>query len=295
MKRVLITGANSYIGTNVESWLKRTPNQFHVDTISTFNEEWKKADFSKYDVVFHVAGIAHVDAKKKMEPLYRAVNTDLTIEIACWAKEHGVKQFIFMSSSIVYKESRSLKATAINEDTIPKPNGFYGDSKLQAEIGLHQLESDTFKVAILRPPMIYGPNCKGNFLRLAKLGTIVPFFPNFRNKRSMLYIDNLAEFVKQTIIHELSGIYHPQNSEYASSVDIVKAFAEMNNHRIHFWKWLNLFVYLGSPLFVSINKVFADYTIDLKISKYEFDYQLVSQKESFKKISVKDVSLTLKK
>ena len=91
MKRVLITGANSYVGTNVEAWLKKEPDSFEVDTVSTFNDEWKQADFSKYDVVFHVAGIAHVNAKKKMEPLYRKVNTDLTIEIGIWAKEHGVK------------------------------------------------------------------------------------------------------------------------------------------------------------------------------------------------------------
>ena len=88
MKRVLITGANSYVGTNVENWLKKTPEEFEVDTVSTFDDEWKKADFTKYDVVFHVAGIAHVDAKKKMEPLYRKVNTGLTIEVAKWAKEN---------------------------------------------------------------------------------------------------------------------------------------------------------------------------------------------------------------
>ena len=291
MKRVLITGANSYVGTNVEAWLKRTPDEFKVDTISTFDGEWKKADFTKYDTVFHVAGIAHVDAKKKMEPLYRKVNTGLTLEVAQWAKEHGVKQFVFMSSSIVYKESKSLKPTLINKDTIPTPNGFYGDSKLQADIGLQKFESDSFKVCIIRPPMIYGPNCKGNFLRLAKLGATTPVFPKYRNKRSMLYIDNLAEFVKQAILRELSGIYHPQNKEYASSIDIVKAFAKMNNHKIHIWRWLNIFVRLGSPFFVSINKVFADYKIDMDLSTYNFDYQLVSQEDSFKSISLENVSI----
>ena len=211
MKKVLITGANSYVGTNVENWLKKNPNEFEVETISTFNNEWKKADFSLYDVVFHVAGIAHVDAKKKMEPLYRKVNTDLTIEVATYAKEKGVKQFIFMSSAIVFKESKSLKASIITPETKPEPNGFYGDSKLQAENGLHKLEDDSFKVVVLRPPMIYGPNCKGNFLRLARLATKTPVFPAFHNKRSMLYIDNLAEFVRQTILRELNGTYYPSH------------------------------------------------------------------------------------
>ena len=291
MKRVLITGANSYVGTNIENWLKKTPEEFVVDTVSTFNDEWKKADFTRYDVVFHVAGIAHVDAKKKMEPLYRKVNTGLTLEIAEWAKKHGIKQFIFMSSSIVYKESKSLKPTIINKDTVPTPNGFYGDSKLQADLGLQKMESDSFKVCIIRPPMIYGPNCKGNFMRLAKLGTVTPFFPNFKNGRSMLYIDNLAEFVKQAILHELSGIYHPQNKEYACSVDVIKSFAKLNNHKLHVWRWLNIFVYLGSPFIVSINKVFADYKIDMSLSVFGFEYQLISQEDSFKNISLENASL----
>lgn len=292
MKRVLITGANSYVGTNVETWLKKEPEQFEVDTVSTFDDEWKKADFSKYDVVFHVAGIAHVDAKKKMEPLYRKVNTGLTLEVAEWAKKNGVKQFIFMSSGIVFRESKSLKANIVTLETQPNPNGFYGDSKLQAEIGLHKLEDEKFRVAILRPPMIYGPNCKGNFMRLAKLGTVTPVFPNFHNKRSMLYIDNLAEFVRQIILRELGGTFYPQNRELADTVEIAKAFAKQNNHKLHVWTWLNIFVYMGSPFIRSLNKMFADFYYVPEMSQYDFDYQLVSQEDSFKNITLENASLT---
>ncbi len=287
MKRVLITGANSYVGMRVEAWLKKESESFEVDTVSTFNDEWKKADFSKYDVVFHVAGIAHVNAKKKMEPLYRKINTDLTIEVGKWAKEHGVKQFIFMSSMIVYKETRSLKKNVITPETKPQPNGFYGDSKLQAEIGLQKLEDDSFKVAILRPPMIYGPDCKGNFLRLARLATKTPFFPAFHNKRSMLYIDNLSEFVKQAILNEISGVFYPQNKELADTVEIVKTFAKQNDHGIHVWRWLNIFVYIGSPFINSLNKMFADSYYEPKMSSYTFDYQTIGFKESMRNIEVK--------
>ncbi len=291
MKKVLITGENSYVGTNVEAWLKKTPELFEVDTVSTFNDEWKQADFTKYDVVFHVAGIAHVDAKKKMEPLYRKINTGLTIEVAKWAKEQGVKQFIFMSSGIVFRESKSLKANIVTPETKPNPNGFYGDSKLQAEIGLHELEDDSFKVVILRPPMIYGPNCKGNFMRLAKLGTVTPIFPAFHNKRSMLFIDNLAEFVKQIIIREKFGTFYPQNKELADTVEIVKAFAQQNNHKLHIWRWLNVFVYLGSPFIKSLNKMFADFYYVPEMSQTDFEYQIVKQEDSFKNISLKSASL----
>lgn len=161
MKNILITGAGSYVGESVRKYmLDTTSGEFVIDAVDTMNDAWKKADYTKYDVVFHVAGIAHVNADPKMEPLYYKVNRDLTIEVAKHAKECGVKQFIFMSSQIVFHESQSLKSEVITKDTKPNPNGFYGDSKLQAEIGLHELESDNFKVCILRPCMIYGPNAK---------------------------------------------------------------------------------------------------------------------------------------
>lgn len=286
MKRVLITGANSYVGTNIERWLMKTPEEFQVDTVDTMNYEWTKAKISKYDVVFHVAGIAHVDPKPEMAPLYYKVNRDLTIEIAKWAKEGGVKQFIFMSSEIVYHASKSLKPHVIKPDTKPDPNDFYGDSKLQAENGLKELETPTFKIAILRPPMIYGPNCKGNFLRLGWLGTKTPLFPNWHNQRSMLYVENLAEFVKQIILRELSGIFYPQNKELSDTVEIVKFFAKKYNHKIWVSKLFNPFVIVGSWFLPQIPKMFADSYYEPSMSQYEFDYQLVSLEDSMKGLEV---------
>ena len=217
---VLIVGANSDVGNHVYDWLMKYPDEFYVEKTSSRNNEWKKTDFSRFDVVYHVAGIAHVHVKKSMEHLFYEVNRDLTLEVARWAKEHGVKQFIFMSSMIVYQESQSLKKVIITRNTPPAPNGFYGDSKLQAEKGLEELCSDDFKVVILRPPMIYGNNIKGNFIRLKGLAEKTPIFPDFHNQRSMLYIDNLSECVKQLIVREKSGIYFPQNSELADTVQI---------------------------------------------------------------------------
>ena len=286
MKRVLITGAGSYIGVNVENWLKKTPELFEVESVDTFGDNWKKADYTKFDVVYHVAGIAHVNADPKMEPLYYKVNRDLTIEVAKHAKAAGVKQFIFMSSMIVFHESQKLGTEVLTADTKPEPNGFYGDSKLQAEIGLKELECPTFKVVILRPPMIYGPNSKGNFLRLGWLATKTPVFPAFHNQRSMLYVDNLAEFVKQIILLEKSGIFYPQNKELADTVEIVKWFAKKYNHKIWFSKLFNPLVYLGSPFVQSLNKMFASYYYDPSMSKYAFEYQLVCQAESFEGLEV---------
>ena len=256
MIKVLITGANSYVGISVEKWLMKTSGQFQVDTVDTMNGGWKEADFSKYDVVFHVAGIAHV------------------------------KQFVFMSSKIVYQSSKDLRDHMVTLSTEPKPNDFYGDSKLQAEKGLNALASETFKVANLRPCMIYGPNSKGNFLRLGWLGTKTPVFPAWHNKRSMLYIDNLCEFVKQVILHEKGGTFYPQNAELADTVEIVRFFAKKYNHKIWISRLFNPVVWFSSKFLKPVSKMFASSYYEPSMSKYDFDYQIVSFEDSLKKLEI---------
>ena len=285
MKKVLVTGAGSYVGENVRKYILSTSSDFQIDAVDTMGDNWKKADYSQYDVVYHVAGIAHVNADPKMEALYYKVNRDLTIEVAKHAKAAGVKQFIFMSSQIVFHESQSLKTEVLTASTRENPNGFYGDSKLQAELGIKPLEDENFKVCILRPCMIYGPNAKGNFPRLAKLACKTPIFPCWHNKRSMLYIDNLAEFVKQAVLRELSGTYYPQNRELADTVEIIRFFAKAAGHRIWITKLLNPFVWLGSFVLQPLNKMFATYYYDPEMSKMDFDYQLVSFEESLKRVA----------
>ena len=287
MKRVLITGAGSFVGESVKKYILETSSEFEIDAVDTMDGHWKEADFAKYDVVYHVAGIAHVDPKPEMAPLYYKVNRDLTIEIARHAKSEGVKQFVFMSSRIVYHASKSLKGNVTQPETQPAPNDFYGDSKLQAENGLHELESDSFKVCILRPPMIYGLGNKGNLPRLGWLATKVPAFPAWHNKRSMLHVNNLAEFVKQIILREMSGTFFPQNADLADTVEIVRHFAKEHNHKIWISRIFNPFVWLGSLFLPAIPKMFADSYYVPEMSQYEFDYQVVGFEESLKGLDVR--------
>lgn len=291
MKQVLITGAGSYIGTKVQQWLDKAfdgnDKQFQVDAVDTINDNWKKADFSKYDVVYNVAGIAHVKATKGEGPLYYAVNKDMVIAIAKAAKEAGVKQFIHMSSMIVYKEVKTLEGKQIHKDTETAPNGFYGDSKLQGEKGCMELADDKFKVCIMRPPMIYGPGCRGNFPRLVWLAQKTPIFPAWHNKRSMLYIDNLCEFVKQLILHEMDGIVYPQNAEYADTVEIIRYYAKVSGKKIWITKLLNPLIWLFGDHVRSLGKMFSNSTYDMDMSEYQFEYRVVSLKDSFRGIDGK--------
>ncbi len=266
MKKILITGANSYIGTSVEKWLKNEPENYQVDTLDMQNENWRSYDFSSYNVVFHVAGIAHVSADPKLKDLYYKVNTDLTIETAKKAKSEKVKQFIFMSSIIVYGDS-SVKNRVITGDTIPMPSNFYGDSKLQAEKGIEPLSDDNFKVVILRPPMIYGPGSKGNYSRLSKLAQKTPVFPDYPNQRSILFINNLCEFIKLIIDKNESGLFFPQNKEYVSTTELVRQIAKVHNHKIFFTKIFNPFI---SLFFKSqtIKKVFGNLTYEINSNYY---------------------------
>lgn len=277
MKRILITGANSYIGTSFEKYMEQYDG-YQIDTLDMMNPKWKNHDFSKYDVVFHVAGIAHADVghvSEETKELYYKVNTDLTVETATHAKQSGVNQFIYMSSIIVYGDSAPLgKKKIITPETKPSPANFYGDSKLQADLKLSKLNDDNFRACILRPPMIYGPGCKGNYQTLSKFAKKLPIFPDIKNERSMLYVGNLCYFIKECIDKQSNGIYFPQNSEYVSTSQLVKEIAKVNGKTIYLTKLLNLFVYIASKIPGKIgglcNKAFGNMCYDSieQISQY---------------------------
>ena len=266
MKKILITGANSYIGTSVESYLNGFAGQYDIDTVDMTDDSWKDKDFSVYDVVFHVAGIAHIKETAENADLYYKVNRDLVVETAQKAKQDGVKHFVFLSSMSVY----GIDKGSINKNTLPTPNNHYGKSKLQAEQRIQKLNDEKFKVAILRPPMVYGKGCKGNYQRLRKFALGFPFFPDLKNQRSMIYIGNLCEFVKRTIDKGASGVFCPQNSEYVCTSDMVKLIANNNGKRIKEISIFNPFIRV-LPLSV-VNKVFGNLTYERFdiVDKYGF-------------------------
>jgi len=214
-----------------------------------------------------------------MEDLYYKVNRDLTIEVARKSKSEGVKQFILLSSIIVYGENVDNNGV-IDEHTIPQPSNFYGNSKLQAEKGIEPLRTSDFKIAIIRPPMIYGKDSKGNYPRLAKLAQKSPIFPNYPNKRSMLHIDNLSEFLRLMINNEENGLFFPQNKEYVKTSEMVRTIADVHGKKIWLTKLFNPLLSLMRNRVGTVNKVFGDLVYDHTLSTYKENYLVRNLEES---------------
>lgn len=286
MKKILITGAGSYIGTSLERYLSAWPDRYRVDTVDMIDGSWRETSFSGYNCVYHVAGIAHADTgavSEERKALYYRVNTDLAVETARKAKADGVRQFIFMSSASVYGSTTPIgKANVVERDTPFQPSNVYGDSKVKAEQGILPLSDERFKVAILRPPMIYGPGSKGNYPTLSKLAKKLPFFPVVENRRSMLFIDNLTEFVRLIVDHEDEGIFWPQNAEYSNTTKIVRQIAEIHGRRILFVRGVTWALKLLSLFTKLPNKAFGNMTYAQELSVYREPYQKYSLEESIR-------------
>lgn len=293
-RKVLITGAGSYIGKSFIRYAKEHyTNKFQIDELDMTLENWKEKSFSEYDIVYHVAGIAHADVgnvsddtKKK----YYEVNTDLTVEVAKKAKVEGVKEFIFMSSMIVYGDSAPYgKKKVIDENTVPIPSNFYGDSKLQADVAVRDLATDNFKVLVLRPPMIYGPGSKGNYRVLSNLAKKMPIFPDVENERSMLFIDNLCEFLCQIMlvkeVQRNAIVLIPQNVVWTRTSDMVKEIAKVSRKKIVVTKLLKPAVIvvgkIPGKIGGMVNKAFGNSCYDYSLSKVNgIEYCIVDLKKS---------------
>jgi len=284
MKKILITGAGSYIGTSFAQYLAKWPEKYRVDTVDMLEDTWRQYSFSGYDAVYHVAGIAHSDSgpiSPERAKLYYRVNTDLTVETAEKAKREGVKQFIFMSSAIVYGDSAPVgKDKWITPDTEPSPANSYGDSKLQAEKGILPLQDEAFKVVILRPPMVYGRGSKGNYPILSKLARKLPLFPEVENRRSMIYIENLLEFVRLMVDNEEQGIFWPQNAEYSNTAHLVKSIAAVHGKKVLLVPGFAWALKLLSHMTGLVNKAFGSLCYDMEMSRYKQPYCIKTLKES---------------
>ncbi len=285
MKKILITGANSYIGTAFQNYLaEEFPGKYQVDVLDLRQKGWQSHSFSGYDTVFHVAGIAHSDTRVMARPrreLYYAVNTDLAIQTAQKARADGAGQFLFMSSASVYGDSTPIgEVCPITPQTPLRPANVYGDSKAKAERGIQALEDDSFRVVILRPPMIYGPGSKGNYPALSRLIRYVPLFPQVDNQRSMLYIGNLVEFLRLMVENRERGIFWPQNREYTNTTDMARMIARAQGRRLLVVPGLTWALKGLAHVTDLVNKAFGSLCYAQAMSEYPQEYRRVTLEES---------------
>lgn len=315
MKRILILGASSYIGTSFQNYIKENyTDDFVIDCISLRGDAWRSMDWSGYDSILNVTGKAHADIGSLTEAEKQEYYT-VNCELACQALEKAIRdgagQYIYMSSIIVYGDSsNSRKPVIITEQTKPAPSNFYGDSKWQAEQKLERLLETAggvtgqpmpmmagkprTRLAILRPPMIYGPGCKGNYQTLAKMAGKLPVFPDYRNERSMLYIENLCEFLRLLIESGDTGLFFPQNQEYVKTAEMIRLIGERRCRKIVCLRMLAPAVSVGMLLPGKIGKLvrkaFGSLVYEKSMSNYQRGvYQRHSLRESVARTESGDI------
>ena len=283
MKKILITGTKGYLGTSLKQYLAQWP-EYEVTSLSLREGQWEAFDFHGYDAVYHAAALVH-QKKTKDDPAYlgeyRAVNRDLTLRLAEKAKAAGVGQFLFLSTEAVYGLRAPYgKEIVIGANTPTAPVDNYGISKLEAEQGLQALASGSFRVAILRPPLIYGKGCTGNFRALEKMADRLPCFPKIENRRSMLYIENLNALVKLLIDRQDSGLFCPQDPAPLCTSQVVRAIAQAKGKRLALVPGFGWALGLLGHVSGSVDKAFGSLRYDEALSRYPQPYQLVSFPES---------------
>lgn len=281
MHNLLITGGSGFVAQAVLAHLKNSP-EIHAEAVSVRDGAWQNIDFSRFDAVLHCAGIAHISPDPSLNAQYDAVNHRLTALLAERAKEGGVKHFIFLSSMIVFGEAApaGIRRT-IAPDTLPAPVHAYGQSKLDAENALHALEDSSFCVTILRPPMIYGDGCKGNYNALVRLARRLPVFPEFENRRSMLYVGNLAELIRLAVLHPVSGTFHPRDGQPRSVSEIVREICSVHGKRMLFSRLLAPLVKLAGKKGI-VRRAFGDMAYADSMPDFPEEYRIFSFAEGIR-------------
>lgn len=267
MKKILITGSTGYIGGE---FIKEYSKNYVISKFSNRINCLFDLDFTNVDVILHCAALVHKTNISYKN--YEKVNVNYPFDLAKRAKENGVSHFIFMSTIAVYGD----KKTKINHDTETEANTDYGVSKLEAEKKLFSLNSDSFIVSVIRPPMVYGSNAPGNFNKLIKLIKLYPILPlgKINNQRSFIYIKNLNHIINQIIKNKNQGIFLVSDNETISTSDLILKLASNLNIKLILFK-SRILVYILSKIKPNIyNKLYLDSVIDSKKYLKQLDISL---------------------
>ena len=240
--RILVTGANGFIGRNLVPQLIKSGHEvvasYRNDDFRQFDTQiypisdlgpdtdWSKA-LIKVETVIHLAARVHVmtDKAKNLISDNKRINTEGTRKLAKDAAAAGVRHFIFMSTIKVNGESSDLKAFCY--DDLPAPKDPYATAKLEAEKALAQVvRSSNMSATIIRSPLVYGPGVKGNFISLIKIcmrGWPLPF-GGVKNRRSIIYVGNLVDLIQRVINKPPSStkIYLCRDPQDVSTPELIR-------------------------------------------------------------------------
>ncbi|MBE0497146.1 MAG: NAD-dependent epimerase/dehydratase family protein [Campylobacterales bacterium] len=202
MKKLLITGSNGFVGNYFRN---EHESKYSMETFSFLKDDIGTLDCTNIDAIFHLSALVH-QMGGASEDEYEKVNVAQTLYLARKAKEAGVGQFVFMSTVKVYGEESDETYT---EYSTCKPLDAYGRSKRKAEEELLKLETENFKISIIRTPIVYGAGVKANIQSLTRLIQKLPVLPfgGIQNKRSFVYVGNLCHLVNEVLLQQKGGIF----------------------------------------------------------------------------------------
>lgn len=219
--RLSISGATGFVGSRLAEACK---NRGYITNTVDFRAS-THVDLGNHpggDVFIHLAALAHADSTDE-EQVY-AVNRDLAVNAAQAAKSAGYRQFVFLSSALVW----GCTLECVSRSTPENPDTVYGRAKLEAERAIISLESSSFCVTIVRPPLVYGPGVKGNLSKFLKAVHTWPLCPLgvTDNRRTMVNLDNLCELLLHLSEHNASGTFCAVDGPPVSSYDVLRLMTE---------------------------------------------------------------------
>lgn len=282
MTRVLITGANSFVGSNYRKYSKYVV----IDEVSLLDTNPEDIHFGNYDVVLHLAAIVHQSRKIEEEEYFR-VNRDLCLKVAEHAKKAGIKQFVFLSTLKVY--GGFVKGSELrNEDSECYPEDAYGKSKYAAEKELKKLEDDSFIISIIRTPLVYGEGVKANMISLVKLVDRFPVLPfgKINNRRNFMFAENLVGYIDRIILKGASGIFITMDERALSTTELVTYISKSMGRKILLFKLPGILKRFGYFFAAEkIDRLFGSLEFENNKTRQELDYNpLFSTEEGIKKM-----------
>ena len=231
MKSMVLTGSNGFVGSY---FINNYSQKYAIQKFSFLNDDFTLLNLNDVNVVVHLSALVH-QMGGASDAEYERVNVTQTLDLARKAKESGVGQFVFMSTVKVYGEEMSSIYT---ERSMCIPQDEYGKSKLKAENELLKLEDESFKISIIRTPIVYGYGVKANIKNLVNLVQrilILPFV-DIKNKRSMVYVGNLCHLIDVVIQSMACGIFLASDDKSLSTTNLIELIAKELHKKVYLVK-----------------------------------------------------------